>query len=138
MPKQAPKYRNKLERSAGAQLIEAGIPFCYEGEWIKYIVPEREAKYLPDFRPKGSHIIIETKGWFGRDGARQRQKLILLKEQHPELDFRILFQDANKTIYKDSPTTYAKWAGDHGFHWATGGIIPKSWLVDIKKGRTCK
>ena len=41
--------------------------------------------------------------------------MILLKEQHPELDIRIVFQDMKKPIYRGSKTTYAKWATDHGF-----------------------
>jgi len=130
------RYRNKLERAVGAQLHAAGISFDYEGEWITYDVPARTAKYLPDFRPRGTNIILETKGWFGRQGAKERQKLILLKEQHPELDIRIVFSDAKKPIYKGSPTTYAMWATDHGFTYSDKGMIPKSWHTDLKR-QTC-
>lgn len=139
MPKGAlsvePGYRNKLERSVGEQLSAAGITFDYEGNWLPYAVPARTAKYLPDFKMRGTNIIIETKGWFGRSGAKERQKLILLKEQHSELDLRIVFSDANKKIYKGSPTTYAMWADDHGFLWATKGVVPKRWLTEILKLR---
>jgi hypothetical protein len=131
------RYRNKLERAVGEQLHAAGISFDYEGEWIEYDVPARKAKYLPDFRPRGTNIILETKGWFGRQGAKERQKLILLKEQHPELDIRIVFSDARKPIYKGSPTTYAQWATDHGFTYSDKGMIPKSWHTDLKR-QTCK
>lgn len=127
------RYRNKLEASVGAQLRDAGIAFDYEGEWVTYEVPARKAKYLPDFRPRGSCIIIETKGWFGRSGAKERQKLVLLKEQHPELEIRIVFSDANKKIYKGSPTTYGQWANDHNFVWSTHGVVPAPWLEDMKR-----
>lgn len=133
-----PPFRNKLERSVGDQLTAAGIEYDYEGEWITYDVPARKAKYLRDFQPRGTNIIIETKGWFGRNGAKERQKLVLLKEQHPELDFRIVFSDANKRIYKTSPTTYAKWADDHGFTWSTKGIIPAGWIEELKCKRSGK
>jgi hypothetical protein len=126
------RYRNRLERSVGEQLSAAGIPFDYEREWIPYDVPARTAKYLPDFWPRDTRIIIETKGWFGRQGAKERQKLVLLKEQHPELDIRLVFSDANKRIYPRSPTTYAKWADDHGFKWATGSV-PQAWIKEIKR-----
>ena len=125
-----PGYRNRLEKQVGDQLDAAGIEFAYEGQWLKYDVPARTAKYLPDFL--SGNIVIETKGWFGRQGAKERQKLILLKEQHPDLDFRIVFSDARKPIYKGSPTTYAQWADDHGFKWATKGIVPKAWLKEMK------
>jgi len=131
-----PGYRNKLERSVGEQLSAAGIPFDYEAAWIKYEVPARTAKYLPDFRPRDTNIIIETKGWFGRSGSKERHKLVLLKEQHPDLDFRIVFSDAKKRIYKGSPTTYAKWADDHGFTWADKGVVPRAWLSELKKRKT--
>jgi hypothetical protein len=133
------RYRNRLERGVGEQLSAAGVPFAYEREWVRYTVPEREAKYLPDFWPDDTNIIIETKGWFGRQGAKERQKLVLLKEQHPELDIRIVFSDANKRIYAGSPTTYAQWADDHGFKWATKGVVPRQWINDLKKEREkCK
>lgn len=126
------RYRNNLEKSIGAQLTKAGVEFDYEGEWIEYLVPARKAKYLPDFRPCMTRIIIEGKGWFGK-GAKERQKLVLLKEQHPDLDIRLVFSDANKKIYKGSPTTYAKWAEDHGFLWATRGEVPQAWIKDMKR-----
>jgi Phage endonuclease I len=94
-------------------------------------MPAREARYLPDFRV--GNIIIETKGWFGRNGARERQKLVLLKEQHPDLDIRIVFSDARKPLYKGSPTTYAMWATDHGFTYSTKGIVPQRWIVHLKR-----
>ena len=135
----AAKYRNRLEASVGEQLRAADVPFDYEREWVPYAVPARKAKYLPDFWPRGTQIIIETKGWFGRSGAKERQKLVLLKEQHPELDIRIVFSDANKRIYKTSPTTYAQWADDHGFKWSTKGVVPRAWIDDMKKeAKRCK
>ena len=125
------KYRNKLERDVGGQLAAAGIAFEYEGSWVRYAVPAREAKYLPDFRV--GNVIIEAKGWFGRNGARERKKLVLLKEQHPELNIRIVFSDARKPIYKGSPTTYSMWADTHGFIHSTKGVVPKQWLIDLKQ-----
>lgn len=137
-----PEYRNKLEESIAAQLTIAGIEFAYEGEKIPYTVPGREAKYLPDFRTK--NIIIEGKGWFGK-GAKERQKLLLVRESNPALDIRLVFSDANKKIYKGSPTTYGDWADAHGFKWSTKGEVPKEWLKDMKprlsgamKGKRCR
>ena len=123
------RYRNGLEKRVGEQLSNAGVSFEYEPRTVSISVPQRKATYLPDFWAK--HIVIETKGYF-YNGAKDRQKLILVKEQHPELDIRILFSDANKKIYKNSPTTYGKWATDHGFKWADKGVVPESWLKEMK------
>jgi hypothetical protein len=125
------RYRNDLEKRVALQLKRAGVKFEYEPSTITYSVPARQARYLPDFVVADTPIIIETKGWFGRSGAKERQKLVLLKEQHPDIDFRIVFSDANKKIYKGSKTTYAKWATDHGIPWADKGVVPAAWIKEI-------
>src|SRR6476619_5375609 len=107
-----PTFRSGLEKKVAEQLEAGGVPYGHESQWIRYTVPAREAKYLPDFSFDGCPIIIEAKGRFGggnpkfkqpaTDGAKERQKLILLKEQHPELDIRIVFQRASTPIYPGS------------------------------------
>jgi hypothetical protein len=149
MPKPAltlePTYRSGLEKKVAEQLEKAGVAFAHEAKWVRYIVPEREAKYLPDFcfdtEEEICPIIIEAKGRFGggnprfkqpaTDGAKERQKLCLLKEQHPELDIRLVFDRASTPIYPKSPTTQGKWATDHGFKWSDKGIVPQEWLDEI-------
>jgi hypothetical protein len=61
-----------------------------------------------------------------------RQRLILAKQQNPALDIRIVFENASLPINKGSPTTYAKWAEDHGFKWADKGVVPASWIKEMK------
>jgi hypothetical protein len=130
------RYRGRLEEAVGEQLHAAGIKAAYEGGWVPFAVPSRTARYLPDFRV--GDIIIEAKGWWGRQGAKERQKFILLKEQHPELDIRFVFSNANKPIYKGSPTTFANWADDHGFKWSEKVVYTK-WIEDLKKEmKRCK
>jgi len=127
----APRGRNKLETGVSQQLSDAGISYEYEGGWLRYTVPSREGKYLPDWRC--GKIIIEAKGWFGQNGAKERQKYILVRDSHPHLDIRFVFSDARKPIYKGSKTTYAQWAEDHGFKWSTNGTIPNAWLTDLRQ-----
>jgi hypothetical protein len=142
-----PEFRSGLERETAAKLTQAGVPFGFESQWIKYIVPEREAKYLPDFsfpELKDCPIILEPKGRFGgavpggkfrvstKDAAvKERQKFVLLKQQHPELDIRFIFSRASTPIYKGSPTSYGKWATDHGFKWCEK-VPPDEWIEEIK------
>lgn len=130
------RYRSQLEKKVADQLEAAGIPYDYEGEWVHYTVPERKAKYLPDFSIKGTRILLEAKGRFGgfksdSSGAQERQKILLLKEQHPELDIRIVFQDVRKPIYRGSKTSYKKWSEDHGITYSDKGVIPKEWMAEI-------
>lgn len=121
------RYRSRLEERIADQLDEAGISFQYENRKVKYTVPARHATYTPDF-DLGPYL-IEAKGYFR--SAADRQKLVLVKRDNPDVQIRLVFQKANNPIYKGSPTTYAKWAEDHGFQWADGGVIPDEWLKEI-------
>jgi len=130
------RYRSHLEERIAGQLERAGLHFDYEGEKISYVVPARKARYTPDFpvpyKAKKAKIYIEAKGRFRT--AQERQKLILVREQNPDIDLRIVFQKANNPIYKGSPTTYAMWAESHGIKWADGGVIPEAWIKELKDG----
>lgn len=130
------RYRNKLERRVGEQLDNAGVSFDYEPRVIPYMVPAREAKYLPDFRPKDkhgkhTHIVLESKGYF-RKGSADRKKLVLVRDSNPHLDIRIIFYDASKPIYKGSKTTYGMWATENAFKWSDKGVVPREWLEEMK------
>jgi hypothetical protein len=119
-----PQYRSRLEKKIADQLKAAGVPFEYESEKLEYEVPARTAKYVIDWKlPNG--IIIESKGWLQ---AKDRQKMILVKQAHPDRDIRFVFERAKNPIYTGSKTSYAKWAEDHGFRYADKGVIPQSWL----------
>lgn len=122
-------FRSKFEERLAKQLEEAEVSFDYEREKFGYIVPARKATYTPDFFLPND-IIIEGKGRFKT--ADERQKLILVKEAHPELDLRLLFQNAKLPIYKGSKTTYADWAESHGFLWADKRI-PEGWIKEAKR-----
>jgi hypothetical protein len=136
-------FRSRLEEKVAKQFVTLGVPYSYESEKVEYVVPQRTSKYIPDFileKTDGGKMHIEAKGRFGVDGkgvarsssAKQRQKLILVKEQNPHLDLRIVFQNANTAIYKGSATTYSKWAESHGFPWADKGTVPPSWIEEVK------
>jgi len=127
-----PQFRSRLEKRINDQLKEAGVRFEYESEKLDYDVPARKAKYLIDFKLLPNGIIVEAKGWLQ---AKDRQKMILVKEQHPDRDIRFVFERASNPIYKGSKTSYAKWAEDHGFPYADKGVIPQSWLDEKTKPR---
>lgn len=125
-------YRSGLEVKVGAE-IEAttGKPAAYEVLTIPYVIPAKEHKYTPDwFLLNG--IVVETKGIFD---PHDRQKILLVREQWPDMDLRMVFSNAQAKLYKGSPTTYAMWCDKHGIQWAHKQI-PKSWINEpIRQSR---
>lgn len=136
-----PAYRSGLEKNIAAQLEAEGLSFEFEKHKFEYDVPARKSKYTPDFKIGG--IFIEAKGGFGvgpgrfsgGDPVKERQKLLLVKAQHPEIDLRIIFQRASTKLYKGSPTTYAAWATANGFKYGDKGVVPQEWLEEARAKR---
>ena len=114
------RYRSGFESKLANQLKRSGVDFEYETLKIEY---RKVSTYTPDFiLPNG--IIIEAKGvWTTED----RKKHLLVREQYPHLDIRLVFMNANNKIRKGSDTTYAGWCDKKGIKYANK-IIPKSWL----------
>ena len=119
-------YRSGLEAKVSEQLKGACVPFEFETVKLDYVVPAKERRYTPDFN-LNNRIIVETKGLFDTE---DRKKMVLVKEQHPHLDIRIVFQRATSKIRKGSPTSYADWCIKAGFKWADHGRIPEDWLIE--------
>lgn len=122
-------YRSGLEERIAQELLEAGVGFTYEDQVIHYVKPQKVARYTPDF-VLDNGIIVETKGRFL---TADRQKHLLVKTQHPELDIRFVFSRSKERISKKSKTTYADWCEKHGFRYADVSI-PESWLKEEPSG----
>lgn len=121
-------YRSGLEEVVAANLKAINIDGEYEQHKIKYTIPESKHIYTPDFRlPNG--IFVETKGRLVLD---DRKKHIFIKQQHPELDIRFVFQNAKAKCSKNSKTTYAMWAEKYDFKWASK-TIPQEWIDEKTK-----
>ncbi|ANY29034.1 hypothetical protein UNOSLW4_0095 [Pseudomonas phage UNO-SLW4] len=121
-------YRSGLEERNVAHCKKFGVEPGFETHYLNYVVPERTAKYNPDlFLPNG--IIVETKGIFE---TADRQKHLLVREQYPELDIRLVFSSSKSKIYSGSKTTYGDWCEKHGIIYADK-LIPASWLKEPKK-----
>lgn len=122
------RYRSGLEREVARQFELAGRSFEFETDKIDYLKPAKTSKYNPDFKlikRDGSVMYIESKGLF--DTA-DRAKHLLIRSQHPDIDIRFVFQNANSRISKQSKTTYAKWCEDKGFKFSDKGRVPREWL----------
>lgn len=122
------KFKGGLEEANAAFLRSRGIAFKYEAVKLHYTVPARPATYRPDFLlPNG--IIVETKGLFE---TADRHKMLLIKQQFPDIDIRMVFSSSKKKIYKGSPTSYGAWCDKHGFKYADK-LIPEEWLKEPAK-----
>lgn len=118
-------YRSGLEATIAAALAAAGVEATFEQHRIPYTQPEKARNYTPDFvLPNG--IVIESKGLFAQE---DRAKMAWVKEQHPDLDIRMVFSNAQAKLRKGSPTTYAMWAEKAGFKWAHKAI-PQKWIEE--------
>jgi len=114
-------FRSNLELRVAADLHKKGIKYDYEEESFGYVVKEKT--YTPDFKLYPSEVFVEVKGRFM---PIERSKHLYIKKQHPKLDLRFLFSNAQQKLYKGSKTTYAVWCEKHGFKWAER-VIPKGW-----------
>jgi hypothetical protein len=119
-------YRSKAEKEFANVLADAKINFTYEPNRIPYVISKT---YLPDFYLVDYGFYIEFKGYF-KPSDRTKHKLI--KEQHPLIDIRFVFMDANKKLNKTSKTSYGFWCDQHDFEWAENKI-PDEWLTKKKK-----
>ena len=125
------KYRSGLEERIGKQLNDLGVDFEFETLKIKFVKPQQDSTYTPDFiLPNG--IIIESKGQFQTS---DRKKHRIIREQFGDkYDIRFVFSNPNQKIGKKSKTTYAKWCDRYGFKWAKQEI-PKEWIKENAKKR---
>lgn len=105
------------------------ISLGYEDTKLPYVV---HRNYIPDFtlinKDRAKIIYIEAKGNFP---STDRAKMVAVKEAHPDLDIRFVFQRDNP-IRKGSKTTYSVWAAKHGFKSHIGEELPKEWLEELK------
>lgn len=120
------KYRSKAELAFSQFLKSGKISFAYESKTIPYVV---EKVYYTDFFLIDYGFYIEYKGYFtGED----RRKHRLIKEQHPDIDIRFVFQNASNRLHRKSKVTYKDWCDKHGFLWADK-VIPKKWLEQKRR-----
>lgn len=113
--------KSGFERDLFKQLKQAKVKFGYETRKLPYTISKN---YIPDF-VLGNGIIIEAKGVLT---PMDRAKMKAVKNGHPELSIRFVFQNANNKLNRFSKTTYGEWATKHGFPWAHKRI-PKEWFT---------
>jgi len=117
-------FRSGLEEKVADLMVELGVKYEYESTKVPYQI---QHNYTPDFLlPNG--IYLECKGYWE---AEDRRKIKAVKQQHPEIDLRMVFQAPFNKISKKSKTTYAQWCERLDIPWTSFANIPIEWLVWI-------
>jgi hypothetical protein len=109
------RRRSKLEERFESILKEFDVPYEYEVTKIDYIIPESSHTYTVDWTVLNGKL-IETKGYLSDHS--ERRKYVLLKEQHPDLDLRFVFDNPNK-LCGGTKMSHAKWAEKYGFQYCS-------------------
>ena len=126
-------YKSGLEHTVAEQIKATEYTLNYETETLNYIVPERKAKYTPDFiftKKNGELMYIETKGrWTSADRLKMKHVLV----SNPGIDIRIIFQSPTQKISKGSKTTYESYAVKLGIKHVAKKEIPTEWLLECLK-----
>ncbi len=117
-------FRSGLEIAIASELDTKSVEYEFEKTKLSYVKPQKIHTYTPDFYLKKQNIFIETKGYFT---TQDRQKMRLIKEQHPNIDIRFVFSNSKTRISKKSKTTYGMWCDKYGFTYADKHV-PKEWL----------
>ena len=109
------KYKSNFERQVAQTLRKKKIKFGYETQKFPFLQPEKARTYTPDFELPVVGTFVECKGKLTKA---ERDKLIWVRDQNPNLRLIILFMRAKNFIRKGSPTRYSDWADKNGFLWA--------------------
>lgn len=117
-----PLFKSKLEAKVWEVLKKTFPSVKYEPKRYKYIQPEKERTYIPDFKTGRKNIYLEAKGKLDLD---TRQKMVWFRESNPSIKIIFLFQNPDNKITKRSKTTYGTWATENGFDWLD---FRKDWL----------
>ena len=124
------KRRSKLELKFEEIIKSFEVEYDYEVTKIPYTVPESNHNYTVDWTFING-LLVETKGYLS--DHKERYKYVLLKQQHPDLDLRFVFDNPNK-LCGGTKMTHAKWAEKYGFAYCSIRDVEqiKQWIKDGK------
>ena len=118
------KYRSGLEQFIADFLQVNQKCIRYEELKIPWI-DLRHRTYTPDFILDNG-IIIEVKGFWS---VEDRKKHAKVKQQHTDLDIRMVFENSKRKIRKGSKTSYGMWCDKNDILYYDR-IIPLSWMKE--------
>lgn len=101
------------------------MAYTYEKHKLPYVHPATNHTYTPDF-VLANGIAVEVKGYLLMDS---RKTLLLVREQHPDLDIRLVMNKATARVEGLKTLNLAQWCDKFGFEWAVGAV-PGEWLAE--------
>ena len=120
--RQSDGFRSGLEGRVADDLTNNGVYWEYEQRKYNLVIPR---SYTPDF-VLGNGTVLEVKGYFDQE---DRRLIKLFKEQHSDVDIRMVFQKPHQKLTKTGRMTYATWCDRYNVPWCQGPEIPKDWTV---------
>ena len=122
------KRRSKLELKFEEIIKEFNVEYDYEVTKIPYTIPESNHNYTVDWTFING-LLVETKGYLS--DHKERYKYVLLKQQHPDLDLRFVFDNPNK-LCGGTKMTHSKWAEKYGFKYCSIKDVDqiKQWIKE--------
>ena len=124
-------FRSGFEKTMSDFLESLDRIFGYEEDKIKYVQPEKNRVYTPDFyiiKKDGEKMYLETKGRFTTE---DRKKHLWIRESNPDIDIRMVFMNPNAKIRKGSKTSYAEWCEKNELPYSPiKKGVPPEWLLE--------
>jgi len=120
--RQADGFRSPIEGQVADDLSENGVYWEYEQRKYNLVIPR---SYTPDF-VLGNGVVLEVKGWFDQE---DRRLIKLFKQQHSDVDIRMVFEKAHRKLTKSSRMTYATWCDKYNVPWCEGPSLPRDWTL---------
>ena len=115
-------FRSGFEAKVAHQLTADGIHYEYEKHKYDVVIPRR---YTPDIM-LANGTLVEIKGMFDSD---DRRLMKIFKEQHPDIDIRMCFQNPHQKLSRTAKMTYAMWCDKHNIPWCKGPGLPRRWTT---------
>jgi len=120
--RQADGFRSGFEGKVADHLKSAGSDWTYESRSFNIQIPR---SYTPDFFLENG-VVLEVKGFFD---AEDRRLIKLFKQQHPDVDIRMVLQKPHQKLTKTGVMTYALWCEKYNVPWCEGPFVPSDWLA---------
>ena len=115
-------YRSGFESEVAKDLTQLGVTYEYEKHKYDLVIPR---SYTPDFVLANGKV-IEVKGYFDSE---DRRLMRVFKEQHPDVDIRMCFQNPHQRLSKTAKMSYAMWCDKHNIPWCRGPHLPQRWTL---------
>lgn len=120
--RQTDGFRSGFESKVAKDLTDNGVYWEYEQHKFNLVIPR---SYTPDF-VLGNGVVLEVKGYFD---AEDRRLIKLFREQHPDVDLRMVLQKPHQKLQKGGRMDYAGWCEKYNVPWCEGPSLPQDWVL---------